>query len=524
MSRPLRLLMLEDSDDDAVLLLLELESGGFDVSYVRVESADQLRDALAKHTFDLAITDYAMPCFTGIEGLAIIREDGRDLPVIMASGTVGEEAAVAALKAGAEDFIVKGRMARLLPAVERALRQAEQRAERIAAQAETQTAIRQRIHADATSKAKSDFLANVSHELRTPLNVIIGFSELLEHGDDGALNPRQAEHVGNILTSARHLLAVISDLLDVSKVEAGQMSLSLEPTSFAKVANALQVLLRPMVLQRQVELVLSIPPDLPLVPADPLRLRQVLYNLLSNALKFTEPSGTVRLTASVRDDRLVVAVSDTGIGIRKENLDRLFQEFEQIDPSERSKIEGSGLGLLLTRRLVELHGGTIHAESEWGKGSTFTVLLPLQNEACLGNRRSSTPAAPASASTESLRILVVEDDPASGTLVKLLLGRRGHEVLLATSAADACAVLADQPVQLVLTDLHVSGGGGARVLAELRACSNLAHVPIVVVTAHAMRGVREQLLAQGFDGYLSKPIDARSFAKTVEAFVPRLAR
>lgn len=517
MKRPLHLLMLEDSDDDAELLLLEI-GRVFDVSLVRVESSEALREALATHDFDLAITDYSMPSFTGVDGIRIIREEGRDLPVIMASGTLNEESAVGALQAGAEDFVVKGRLARLLPAIERALREARNRAERTAARLEAQAAVRKRMHAESMSQAKSDFLVSMSHELRTPLNVIIGFSELLEQGDGGTLSVKQGEHVDNILTSARHLLAVISDILDVSKVEAGRMSLSLEPTSIQKIAEQLRSSLMPILMQRELELELEIPAELPLIQADPLRLRQILYNLLSNALKFTEPSGTIRLQASTTADSMRLAVTDTGVGIRAENLARLFQEFEQIEPSERSKAEGSGLGLVLTRRLVELHGGTVSVQSEWGSGSTFTVTLPLRSVA---ERVAARPAAPAPVAepTRSLRILVVEDDAASRKLFHVLLTRRGHDVVLATTVEEGRELLRERPLDLVVSDLHVAGGGGIQIMRDLRTSGQNARVPIVVVTAHAMNSAREELLNEGFDGYLSKPIDTRLFASTVEAFV-----
>ncbi len=233
--------------------------------------------------------------------------------------------------------------------------------------------------ADTASQAKSAFLANMSHELRTPLNAVIGFSELLEQQIFGELNGKQQSYVGNVLVSGRHLLQLVNDILDISKVEAGRMDLAYEKTPIGSIVDVVSGVITGVAAKKGIELEVDVAANLPDVYVDPGRIKQVLYNLIANAIKFTPRGGVVRLVARATDRHLVVRVSDTGVGIAKENLPRLFREFEQLPQAGGVRPEGTGLGLALTRRLVELHGGKVEVQSELGKGSTFSVLLPLKS-------------------------------------------------------------------------------------------------------------------------------------------------
>ncbi|HVY36559.1 MAG TPA: ATP-binding protein [Polyangia bacterium] len=233
--------------------------------------------------------------------------------------------------------------------------------------------------ADTANRAKSAFLANMSHELRTPLNAVIGFSELLEQEIFGTLNDKQRTYVSNVLVSGRHLLQLVNDILDISKVEAGRMDLAYERTPIGSVVDVVRGVIGALAAKRGIALEVDVPPDLPDVYVDPGRIKQVLYNLISNAIKFTARGGVVRLTVRSDARSLVVSVSDTGIGIARADLPRLFREFEQLAQPNGVRPEGTGLGLALTRRLVELHGGRVEVESELGRGSTFSVHLPLRS-------------------------------------------------------------------------------------------------------------------------------------------------
>ncbi|HVZ74640.1 MAG TPA: ATP-binding protein [Polyangia bacterium] len=234
--------------------------------------------------------------------------------------------------------------------------------------------------ADTANQAKSAFLANMSHELRTPLNAVIGFSELLEQQIFGPLNDKQSAYVNNVLVSGRHLLQLVNDILDISKVEAGRMDLAYELTPIGAIVDVVRGVIQAVAAKKGINLEVSVPDGLPDVQVDPGRIKQVLYNLISNAIKFTPRGGVVRVAVHVQpeNDYLVVEVSDTGVGIARENLGRLFREFEQLPQPGGVRPEGTGLGLALTKRLVELHGGKVEVASELGRGSTFSVFLRLR--------------------------------------------------------------------------------------------------------------------------------------------------
>jgi PAS domain S-box-containing protein len=238
--------------------------------------------------------------------------------------------------------------------------------------------LKSRQDAEDASRAKSDFLARMSHELRTPLNSIIGFSQLLDEQNFGPLNERQQRYVTHVLTSGRQLLELINDILDLSKVEAGRMELSLVETDVLLLMREALAFVEPLAAAKKMRLVLDVPEALPALLLDPGRFRQILYNLLGNALKFTPASGTITLRAALLGNSSVrITVSDTGIGIGAADLDRIFGEFEQVDSDLVRAHQGTGLGLPLARRLAELHRGRLTAESEIGRGSHFHLELPV---------------------------------------------------------------------------------------------------------------------------------------------------
>ena len=250
--------------------------------------------------------------------------------------------------------------------------------------------------AETSNRAKSDFLANMSHELRTPLNAIIGFSEVLADGTFGELNNKQARYVDNVLTSGNHLLQLINDILDLSKVEAGRMELEVSKVRILDLLENSMTMIKEKAQKSDIKLDLKIQDDLKdlEITADELKLKQIMFNLLSNSAKFTPDGGSIGLAAKVdtrlpildlkeggRKTAIEISVSDTGIGIRPEDRERIFETFEQADSTYAGNQEGTGLGLALTRRLIEMHGGTISVESEGeGKGSTFTFLIPVEPE------------------------------------------------------------------------------------------------------------------------------------------------
>jgi protein-histidine pros-kinase len=231
------------------------------------------------------------------------------------------------------------------------------------------------------SKLKSDFLANMSHELRTPLNAIIGFSEFLIDGKAGSLNAKQQDYLNDVLVNGRHLLHLINEVLDLSKIEAGKMDLHPKSFSLPEALAEVNAAIQPMALEKRIAVAIRIAPELTTVHLDRVRFKQVLANLLSNAVKFTGEDGRIEVGAApFGEAHFEVSVADTGIGITPEDLDRLFVEFQQLDSGAARSFQGTGLGLVLTKRFVEMHGGSVRVASEFGRGSTFTVVLPVNVE------------------------------------------------------------------------------------------------------------------------------------------------
>jgi len=376
----IKILMIEDAEADAELCLLELERLGYDVTCERVMTAAEMSEALAREPWDLILSDYSMPTFGALEALAIAQQSGLDLPFIIVSGTIGEEVAVKALRKGAHDFLLKGRLARLGPAIEREVREAHERRERRAAEKAAEGAVQERRRAEAANQAKSTFLANMSHELRTPLNSIIGFSEVLQSLE--ALNEKQKRYAQNIQKSGRLLLDMINDILDLAKMEAGKMEVRLSEFRIDQIIATQCDMVRSLAEEKNIDLRVDIESDLPLLYQDQAKVQQILTNLLSNAIKFTPEGG--RITVAARGNsrgQVEFWVADTGVGISEPEMEIIFEKFRQgravlgRDNLTR-EYSGTGLGLSIVKELCKLLGGEIRVESELGKGSIFRVVIP----------------------------------------------------------------------------------------------------------------------------------------------------
>jgi signal transduction histidine kinase/DNA-binding response OmpR family regulator len=358
-----------------------------------------------------------------------------------------------------------------------------------------------------TSQHKSDFLASMSHELRTPLNAVIGFSEVLLERMFGELNDRQADYVQDILDAGRHLLALLNDVLDLSKVEAGRMELDVTTFPLAEAIHSVLALVRETAVQRGVALEFDSTNAPAHVTADELRLKQVLLNVVGNAVKFTPEGGTVSVRAWAEGTETLVTVTDTGIGIPESDRARIFDSFQQ-GTRPASSSEGTGLGLTLTRRIVELHGGRMWLDSEIGVGSTFGLALPRHLEGEADAQAGVGPEATAGwqehAVDDSRRsVVVIEDDPSSAELVAVHLTAAGLQpVLVRTGEEGLAAVKALRPTAVVL-DIHLPGMDGWEVLGAIKADPGTAAIPVVVVTVLPERG-------RGFDlgaaEYLVKPV------------------
>ncbi len=378
------------------------------------------------------------------------------------------------------------------------------------------------------SRMKSEFLANMSHELRTPLNAIIGFSEVLRDGLLGDMTDKQRGFIGDIFSSGKHLLALINDILDLSKVEAGKMSLDLEHVQLSSLfANSLSII-REKAALRHINLEMDIGKGLDSPRLDGRKVKQIVYNLLSNAVKFTSESGEVTLRASLVsradvgqlsaswagrsfplphgqfENFIEICVSDSGMGISPDGMQRLFKPFSQIDTGLARKFEGTGLGLAMVKLLAELHGGTVAVESAEGEGSRFRVWLPIRDadEALPVVPR---PAAPASVMTlpGERTALVVEDDFKSADLIRVQLEAEGFKVLHAATAEAALELAEQQPLTLITLDIMLPGMDGWEFLTRVKQLPTLTRIPVVIISivADPNRG-----FALGAAAVMQKPI------------------
>jgi PAS domain S-box-containing protein len=638
-SKPLRLLVVEDSDDDYEILLREVQRGGFDVSARRVTTGAELAAAL-EQPWDLVITDWMIPGFGGLQTLDTVRVIGA-VPCIVISGTPNEEDAMAAIHAGAVDFISKDRPRRFVPAIERALREAALRLERLAAEAELRLSeeryrsvfeyapeavytydvdtarvvdanraalrlfgrtlpemrgleigqlsapkladgrssavvarevvdrlaagvdpapfewmfanangdaipvelhivrlagaakmirvtaidlrerrkleeIRRRTidlelqnrRIQEANRLKSEFLANMSHELRTPLNAIIGFSELLHDGQVSPSTPEHKEFLGDILTSGRHLLQLINDVLDLAKVEAGKLDFRPEQVDLATLVAEVVSITRTTAAVKRITVEAEVDTTITDVALDPGRFKQVAYNYLSNALKFTPDFGKVIVRiAPDTPGHFRLEVEDTGVGISQADQQRLFVEFEQLERGASKRHQGTGLGLALSKRLVEAQGGSVGVRSTLGSGSVFHAVLPIRAD----------PRDPASRMVQSVRmasrtVLIVEDDDRDRELIASSLARAGYGFELARTGAEAVARCRERVFDAITLDLLLPDMSGVDVLESLRVGGLIQLTPVIVVT------IVPDVRIAGFaiSGVLRKPLDEEALLAALD--------
>lgn len=683
MTKTVNVLIIEDNEDDAILEIDELIRGGFQVEYTLIQTRHELTHALENGSWDCIISDFSMPQFSGLEALVIVRETGKDIPFILVSGAIGEETAVAAMKAGAHDYIMKNNLKRLVPAFERELREAEIRkqnkraeetihnerkllrtlidnlpdliyfkdtacrrvisnkadvrfrgftseneitgktdkeilgsiygqqqtdADRMIIQTgepvinreevvygpdgkqhwflcskipirnnhnqitglvgmehditirkkaelalleseqnlkqqnqeyqalneeyqtlneELEETVRQvqqintelvisKNKAEEADKLKSAFLANMSHEIRTPLNAILGFASLLKTPN---LSQEKTESFVDIIdSSGQQLLAIINDILDISKIEAGQISISIANVNVTDVLNELYHQFEKQAEQKNIRLELhnDFRNRKLEVATDEIRLRQILNNLLSNAIKFTH-EGSVEFGVRIIENFMEFYVKDSGIGIPDEDQKMIFEPFRQVENNNSRTYGGNGLGLSISKALVEKLGGTMSLQSKTDKGSVFTFTIPYVNVNLQETRRE--------ANTENSEnhwdnqiILIAEDECYNFLFLEELLMPTGVKILHARDGKEAVEMVRRNPkISLVLMDIKMpvmDGYTATRIIKELK-----PRLPVIAQTAYAMSEDREKTRKAGFDNFISKPIVQDNFIKVLSDYM-----
>ncbi len=378
--------------------------------------------------------------------------------------------------------------------------------------AESESRRQAQVDAEVANQAKSAFMANMSHELRTPLTVIIGYAEMLQEQATDIGQPTFVRQLQNIRSSGNHLLGVINDLLDLSKIEAGKMDLFLEVFDVRTMLDEVMLTIKPLVEKNRNTLALHLDGQLGAMRSDLTKVRQALFNLLSNATKFTQ-DGRIELEVRRANDLLKFRVTDTGIGMSPEQMAKLFQPFSQADPSTTRRYGGTGLGLAITRRFCQLMGGDVSVESEEGRGSTFTIELPAEVQEATPERPE--PAAAVSAHGEHV-VLVIDDDPAIQSLLNGFLGKEGYQVVTTSRGDEAVRLAQEIGPGAVILDVLMPKLDGWAVLGSLKSEPATADIPVIMLTI-----LQDQNLgyALGASDYLTKPIDRDRLVSVVRKYV-----
>jgi signal transduction histidine kinase len=518
MQRQLKLLHVEDSEQDAVLMLRTIRRAGYEIESMRVETAREMLDALAARKWDVVVADYSLPAFDAIAALSTLRASGLDLPFIIVSGSIGEDIAVAAMKAGAHDYLVKGDLARLVPAIEREIKEAANRAERRRVEEEREQLLdRERAargEAERANRLKDEFLAMVSHELRTPVTILVGWCEMLCSGEFEA---RELPNIyATLLRNAQAQARLVADLLDTASALTGKLALRLRPVRMSWLVRDAVEGVRTAADAKQVGLRVEVEDGYDLVQGDADRLRQVVWNILSNAIKYTPSGGDIATSLACPAGFVELRVTDTGEGVEPAFLPLVFERFRQEDGSSTRRHSGLGLGLSIAKSIVELHGGTVGAESNGkGKGATFSVRLPSDRPTSY--RSSAAPLTPTVLA--SARILVIDDNEDTRGLMKRFLESIGACVQTLAAPPASLDFLKTAPPAVLICDVGMPGEDGYSLIRRLRAYEageGLRRLPAVALTAHARVEDRMAALDAGFDQHVTKPVNFRVLATMLQ--------
>jgi signal transduction histidine kinase/CheY-like chemotaxis protein len=404
------------------------------------------------------------------------------------------------------------------------------------------------------TKLKDEFLANMSHELRTPLTAILGMSEILSKEIVGGLVERQHKAVNAIYTSGQHLLALINDILDLSKVAAGKMELHIELVSVKKLCDSSLVFVKQQAFQKDICISCNISDNIKKIAVDERRMRQVLINLLTNAVKFTPVGGNIKLSVTISQDNIqtnmqtnmqrettaprqvrfltpmiLFQVRDNGIGIAAKDLPRLFQAFVQIDSSLTREYEGTGLGLAMVKQIVELHDGQVLAESQLARGSCFTVALPYahhliaaieKEELTAITTADSTPAADNTPNNQPNQlVLIAEDNEANIETFREYISAYNYRIIIAKNGLEAVTLAESHRPDIILMDIQMPKMDGLKAIRLIKASAELSSIPIIALTARTMEDDRAICIEAGANEYISKPVQLESLVTTIQQFL-----
>ncbi len=556
MQKSIQILFIEDNENDVLLEKNELINSGYDVVSDRVETAEGFYQALKEKKWDCIISDYSMPHFSGLDALAELKKSEIDIPFILVSGVIGEETAVEAMKAGSHDYIMKNKLNRLVPAIERELREAEIRQQKqlvVKALEESEQNLKKQIgdyqalnkeyialneelkksleriqnmntdliiskdKAVESERLKSAFLATMNHELRTPLNHILGFSDLILAG----VKPEvMIDYVKKIQESGKNLLSIIEDIFDLALAEQGdikirRMTFSLKDL-YSENNTYFENILRSSGKDEHIRLIYK--PDKnnlsAFIMSDRSKINQVLNNLFKNAVKFTN-QGTIEFGfRMLEDNKLQFYISDTGIGIPSEKQSIIFDWFRQGDDTHSREYGGIGIGLAISQKIARILNGELTVESKPGKGSTFYFTFPIELAESHMASASETPSQYIELNLSGKTVLIVEDDPLSRSLLRSYLNKTFANTLEADEGSEAIRKLHDHKhIDLILMDLKMPGMDGFVATHLIK--SEKPEMPVIALTAYSLAEDRSKAMEAGCDSLITKPVDRSVLYKEI---------
>ncbi|MEP6924622.1 MAG: response regulator [Pyrinomonadaceae bacterium] len=532
----LQILHLEDNLLDAELVAANLLEGGLEFEVERVDTHADFVAAVERDIFNLILADYSLPSFDGLAALEIARNACPDKPFIIISGALGEELAIETLKSGATDYILKHRLERLMPSVRRALRESAEREARQQAERDRELLLvseqEARLKAEEAVRLKDEFLATISHELRTPLNAIYGWASMLR---GGRLNSEDAANAVKIIErNAKIQIQLIEDLLDVSRMITGNLRLEIEAVEPTFIIQAAIDAVRPAAEAKLIKITTDFDSKVHMILADASRLQQIAWNLLSNAVKFTPPEGRVEVSLRTVDNHVEICVRDSGAGVSLEFLPHVFERFRQAEQATTRVHGGLVLGLAIVKNLVEMHGGSITAESKClGTGSTFTVFLPQIAFSENGAEKKSfgeiiTAKTPVIFEDDvplaGLHVLAVDDDADSRELLQMFLSQNGATVDLAANSEEAMEKFRDTSPDILISDVGMPGEDGYSLISKIRDASKSydKQIPAIALTGFARAEDRQRAIQAGFDNHISKPIEPKILVQAIVDIIKSL--
>jgi signal transduction histidine kinase len=515
-SQAARLLVVDDEESLRITTAAIFEKEGYVVD--TASSGDEAIDLLGKEDYDLVLTDLHME---GGDGLSVLNQIRRHAPLtisVVLTGFASVESAIAALQEGAYDYLVKPcdiesmkhtirrgvEHRRLMLAEQKARADLQQLNLDLEQRIEERTAELTRLNAELAdaNRAKDVFLATLSHELRTPLTPVVGWIKLLRSGTLDEKSVAQA--LDAIERNAWLQSRLIDDLLDTSRIATGKLHFEPKPTDLNATVRAAVDTVRATAASRNIELSMTLWPSSLIVLGEPVRLQQIAWNLVSNAIKFTDPGGKVNITTHLAGKQAQLTVVDTGVGIEPEFLPHVFDRFRQADGSTSRRHGGLGLGLAIADALAKMHGGRLEAKSDGvGNGATFSLRMELAPN----DKVAAETVATKRHSFAGLEVLIVEDSPDTLLLLSTIFRREGATVTTASSAAEALSLAVTNRPHLIISDIGMPDVDGFQLLEQLRLLPGLGAVPAIAVSGYASEEDRERALAVGYLSLVAKPID-----------------